>query len=600
MKTKYLFIIISILGFTSCDVESGINDSGNNDNSIIGGVEEVVSVTSNLTVSLSTDKAFYAPGETVIFNADNVPQGAMIRYRADGLTVEEQKASSTSWTWTVPQKDFQDYLVEIYTVKDNLSEIIHGTIAVDASSDWKRYPRYGFVADFGSDKLTPGVIEDEMDFLNRCHINGIQFYDWHNKHHWPLGGTRNHLEMVYKDIANRDVYTEAIQKYIDVQHKFGMKSIFYNLCYGALDDGAEDGVKKEWSLYKRPEGADQDAHNLPPSWKSSIYLLDPSNSEWQDYLAERNDEVYSNFNFDGFHVDQLGDRGKRYNAKGQEINLPSAFSSFLVSMKKRHPDKCLIMNAVGGYAAKDIAECDKTDFMYNEVWANQGEFRDLYNIIKANDLYSKDKKNTVFAAYMNYECSNRDFNLPGVLLTDAVIFALGGSHIELGDHMLCREYFPNRDVKMSESLKAQIIRYYDFMTAYQNLLRGESSTAEIAPGISVVKGTGARAEIRDWPPQKGKIITYAKEIDGKKIVHLLNFLSADQTSWRDLKGTMPTPRLVRNLQVKVKIDREVSRIWLASPDRHAGAAQDLAFQQKEGHIWFTLPSLNYWDMVVIE
>ena len=49
---------------------------------------------------------------------------------------------------------------------------------------------------------------------------------------------------------------------------------------------------------------------------------------------------------------------------------------------------------------------------------------------------------------MNYnKADNRgEFNTPGVLLTDAVMFALGGSHLELGgDHMLCKEYFPNEN-----------------------------------------------------------------------------------------------------------------------------------------------------------
>ena len=61
--------------------------------------------------------------------------------------------------------------------------------------------------------------------------------------------------------------------------------------------------------------------------------------------------------------------------------------------------------------------------------------------------------NTVFAAYMNYnKADNRgEFNTPGILLTDAVMFALGGSHLELGgDHMLCKEYFPNENLTMSE------------------------------------------------------------------------------------------------------------------------------------------------------
>ena len=53
---------------------------------------------------------------------------------------------------------------------------------------------------------------------------------------------------------------------------------------------------------------------------------------------------------------------------------------------------------------------------------------------------------------MNYNRADNtgEFNTPGVLLTDAVMFALGGSHLELGDHMLCKEYFPNDNLEMDE------------------------------------------------------------------------------------------------------------------------------------------------------
>ena len=74
---------------------------------------------------------------------------------------------------------------------------------------------------------------------------------------------------------------------------------------------------------------------------------------------------------------------------------------------------------------------------------------------------------------MNYNKANNPgyFNTAGVLLTDAVIFAFGGAHLELGEHMLGKEYFPNNNLQMKEDLKASLINYYDFLVAYQNILR---------------------------------------------------------------------------------------------------------------------------------
>ena len=45
------------------------------------------------------------------------------------------------------------------------------------------------MAEFG--QKSDEDIKDEMSYLSRCHINGVQFQDWHNKHHWPLGSTRD-------------------------------------------------------------------------------------------------------------------------------------------------------------------------------------------------------------------------------------------------------------------------------------------------------------------------------------------------------------------------------------------------------------------------
>ena len=560
-------------------------------------VTDVIAVQSDITVDLKTDKAIYAPGEDIIFTG-NVPSDARIRYRHMGETIHEHSASGNQWTWTAPSTDGQGYMVEVYRQKDEKTDLVLGTIAVDVSSDWTMFPRYGFVGDFGKDKLADGVIEEEMEFLNRCHINGVQFYDWHNKHHWPLGGTMEKLEEVYKDIANRDVYNAAVKKYIDVQHGYGMKAMFYNLAFGVLDDAREDGVKEEWSLYKKAGREDQDAHTLPGGWKSSIYLVDPGNAEWQNYLIERNKEVYHHLDFDGFHIDQLGSRGTRYDWNGKQVDLPVGYASFINAMKKAHPDKRLVFNAVSSYGANRIAGTGNVDFCYNEVWGSEDQFKDLYTIIKTNDMNSNHTLKSVLAAYMNYECSGREFNIPGVLLTDAVIFALGGAHLELGDHMLCREYFPSQDVKMSPALKTLIVRYYDFMTAYQNLLRGASSKAEVQ--VEVVSTATRKVPFNNWPPKEASVTTYAKKIGDITVINFLNFRTVDNLNWRDLKGTRPAPAKVIKSPVRIRYEAKATKVWAASPDQHAGAAQELAFTQENGYVSVVLPSLEYWTMLVIE
>ena len=162
--------------------------------------------------------------------------------------------------------------------------------------------------------------------------------------------------------------------------------------------------------------------------------------------------------------------------------------------------------------------------------------------------------------------------------------------------MLCREYFPYTGVRMSEGLRTQIIRYYDFHTAYENWLRGGGKEEQ----LNVTVGEGKNVGLVAWPPKMGKLITFSRKQDDAYVLHLLNFLNADSESWRDMNGTMPAPRVVTKLPLEVQIAAKVSHVYVASPDYHAGALVELPFEQQNGVVKFTLPQLKYWDMIVIK
>lgn len=551
-------------------------------------------------ISLSTDKSCYLPGATVTFTANEMPSGAIyVRYMHLGKMVgEEQALSGTEWTWTAPEDDFKGYMAEVYQ-RSAEGENILATIAIDVSSDWSRFPRYGFLATFN--EMGADACNTVIANLNRLHINGVQFQDWHWKHHWPLAQDKTTMAPLetYLDIANRSTSLETIKNYISSAHSFGMKAIFYNLCFGALDDAAEDGVREEWYIFKDSSHGTKDVHELGDMFKSSIYLVDPGNAEWQEYLGEKNDAVYENLAFDGYQIDQLGGRGTLYDYNGEEIDLAAGYAAFINEMKQKQPEKDLIMNAVSSFGAQQILGTGKTAFAYNELWESEAQFSDLKKVIDANISYGGENMKTVFAAYMNYDKANNpgSFNTPGILLTDAVMFALGGSHLEMGEHMLCKEYFPNSNLGMSAELENAIIAYYDFMTAYQNLLRDGGTFNDVA--VSSSDGTYA---FKSWEPAAGNIITLAKEVGNRQTIHFLNFLNADSTSWRDLNGTMPEPSEVNNLSVTIQLpeNKTVESAWTASPDIECGASRTLAFTQEGQTVTLVVPSLKYWDMLVLE
>ena len=570
-----------------------------------------------LRYQMETDRCSYAPGQAVAFSiSPTPPDGARIRYRFMGDTVCDTLLNARSWTWQTPPEDFRGYMAEAYLPGEQADQIL-ATIAIDVSSDWTRFPRYGFVANFGSDK-TLSKTRAETKWLNRCHINGVQFQDWHFCHDHPLGGTRDALWSTYKDVANRTIFTSAIKNYLRAQHDRGMKSIFYNLCFGALDGWQERGVQQDWFIYKDRNHQNVDRHDLPDNWKSDIYLLNPANQGWLSYLAERNDEVYSQLDFDGFQIDQLGARGTVYDYDGNPVDLREAYAQFITYMKNRHPDKRLVMNAVSGWGTQQIASTGKVDFFYNEVWGNQasasvtsgeGRFSNIKNVVDQN-LAGNPSLRTVLAAYMNYCTDSKPFNTAGVVMADAVMFALGASHLELGaDHMLCREYFPYAGMQWNNQLEDWMTRYYDFLTAYENLLRDPWKER------TTVKATCSDVNINQWEPVAGQVTLLAREVDGRQVLHLLNFTreesSADIASdyllcWHDNMATRPWPRRFEALSVRLTgltgMGR-LRRIWAATPDYMGGALQeitDFRYTQATGTLTLTVPSLQFWTMIVIE
>jgi dextranase len=198
---------------------------------------------------------------------------------------------------------------------------------------------------------------------------------------------------------------------------------------------------------------------------------------------------------------------------------------------------------------------------------------------------------------MNYDLANNPgfFNTPGILLTDAVIFAFGGAHLELGEHMLGKEYFPNNNLQMKQELKSSITTYYDFLVGYQNLLRDGGSF-----NTPVISCTNNKVVLNTWPPKTGEVSVVGKEFVNSQVLHFINFSSATHLNWRDADGSQAMPATITNASYNFTTAKNVRNIWLASPDEKRGTAQSISFIQTNNKVSFTIPSLKYWNMVVVE
>lgn len=558
-----------------------------------------------MEVYLSTDKAAYIPGEEVKIKLNKMVEGnATVRYRHLNQVIEETPLTSNEWSWNPPTDDYKGYMVDIYTIENGV-EVIKGSIAIDVSSDPKMFPRNGFLSEYG--KMSESEINKVMDNLNRYHINYVQYQDWHYKHHMPLAGSVSAPMEVWKDIINRDCYRTTVDGYIKAGHERNMKSLFYNLAYGALSDAEEDGVSEEWYMFKDDNHGTIDTHILGSPFKSSIYLTNPGNDDWIDYIGQKTSDVYDVYDFDGYQIDQLGGRGTLYDYRGDVIDYESGFTKFIKAMKNKEPEKRLVMNAVGGFGGQEIADSESTDFFYVEVWDKPTDrgFEVISNTITGQDNLNKNGgRKTILAAYMNYDfgkIGRSYFNTPGVLMANAAIHAWGGAHLELGEHMLCNEYFPNSNLTMNGELKKSMITFYDFITAYENLLRDGGNAWT---GVDAVSLTG-EINFNQWPPQKGNVATVGKNLDDGKtsVVHLLNYTNAIHLDWCDTNADQQEQDLIENKEIELSIDGRsgtIKSVWCASPDFDFGVARTLEFTQNSDKIKLTLPALKYWTMIVVE
>lgn len=512
------------------------------------------------------------------------------------VEIKKGEKKSINIAWNPPDDDYKGYMVEVYASK-GIRVVDSRNTAVDVSSNWDRFPRYGYVAEYP--KREKGETEKIIDNLNKYHINGLQFYDWQNKHHKPIPDTKDNTYSVWKDIANRDVYYDTVKNYIDAAHGKNMKAANYNLIYGAYTDYKQDGVKPEWGIYKDSEHKEQDMHQLPEGWASSIDVFNPANKDWQNYIFNEEKKVNKLLNFDIFHMDTLGGRGLVYDYEGKEVDLPSTYTEFSNNAKKALGTG-IVFNTVNRYGLEYIAKSD-VDFLYSELWPSENkDYNSLKETVDIGYELTGGKKNTVIAAYMNYGSadSKGEFNENSVRLCDAAIFAAGGDHIELGDTgMLCKEYFPNKNLTMTDSLKASMRSYYDFITAYENLLRDNVSEKNNKIQLQDIKTSNNGKADTVW--------TYAKGKEGYDVIHMINLLGYKWAGWRDDGANYDPPEFKENIKLKYYIkDDAIKGVYLASPDLMGGKSEKLKYSVKEEngerYLEIYIPELQYWDMVYIE
>lgn len=520
---------------------------------------------------------------------------------------------SMKFKWLTPKINYRGYLLNIKLFDKEGRVLANENSALDVSSDWTKFPRYGYLTNFSSEVDTNKIIEE----MNYWQLNSIEYYDWKFLHHQLLPPDRT---MEWEDWAGRKIDGNIVKSYIENAREHNMVSMSYNMIYAGTNNYADYGIKEEWGLWyafdNRAEIRKGDRFTFhmgdSPSNQSELYFFDISNAEWQKYIIDKNMDAILEMGFDGWHGDTVGEWGEMWTTKTmgnseQTVLVKDSYKDFLNTAKKRMGQEYyLSFNPVGAQGIEQV-NASNVDVLYAEIWPwdknKEGfQYNTYMSLKRVIDQARKESggKSLIVPAYMEYtraaKVEHEAFNMSAVLLTDATVYAAGGSRIEIGDgqHMLSNEYFPKKNLYMNEEHKERQKQLQDFIVAYENLLR---DGLEDNKKVIVMKDYEVSSD-----GKANTIWAYSKENEEFETVQLINLLEVSCPDWRAAEGIKEKPLEIKDITIKYYTNENYKDAFVTSPDPYYRLeSKSLSFEYKDDEtgifLEITVPSLEYWDMI---
>jgi dextranase len=543
-------------------------------------------------INVTLDRAFYRPDEQVTLSIRlqsevdrpvDARLAVAIGHLADRVDEIHQAFTLAGGeqileaTYKPPPTTPRGYGVDLCIEAGDGARLACWTTAFDVLDHWAQTPRYGFLSEFDPDRSDSSQV---MENLSRYRINGLQFYDWMYRHEQFLTD-----QEPYRDPLGRQLSLATVESLISAAHERNIAAMPYTAIYAASVPFFEE--HPDWALYE----GDGTPHLFGENFL--VYMDPRPDSPWVAHLLAQFDEVLRQTAFDGIHLDQYGAPKEAYDARGIKFDLAEPLAETINATKKlvqsRRSQGTVVFNAVTNWPIETVAPADQ-DFVYIEVWPPFIWYSDLYLLItQAQELGGG--KPVVLAAYID---PAQEHN---VRLVDAIIFGSGGSHIELGERnaMLADAYFPRYEI-MTPELAAVMQRYYEFAVRYQDTIgpRTSDSTPDYLRRIEIDGVSTSPSQLKDkvWP--------IVRESEGVTAINLINLLGIESPEWGGALDEPPRPLGPKTVRV-LEVTREVARVWFASPDEQDFAPKLLDLTLGVDQILsFEIPSLAYWDLVVIE
>lgn len=315
-------------------------------------------------------------------------------------TVAANGDATVTWAVTPPATDFTGYLVAVTAGSST------AVTAIDVSSDWTHFPRVGALTSYPAGTSTSTADADIAQLVRDYHLNSVQFYDWMWRHENPVqknsGGT---LPATWTAWNGDVISPTTVKTYINAAHNHTVAAMPYTMSYAALQNyQSVSGVDPAWALDYASTGQPWAFEMKPNQPNTNLYIFNPANANWQNYITAKYVDEVNTMGFDGVHLDQLGNWGAMTDTSGNPVDVPAGLASLVsatrTALNASASGKVLGINAVDGFGGDNVAAGKKTDYLYSELWDNH----ETYNAIKTYLDTQKATSNSipaVVAAYPN-------------------------------------------------------------------------------------------------------------------------------------------------------------------------------------------------------
>ena len=552
------------------------------------------------------------------------------------------------------------YLVTISVNDKSGSTLSSKRAGLSVEDDWTVFPRYGIVAGSPTDQNSILVknlkaYRKELELMKSMNINSYFFYDAYSEATDPFPEGVDSFVQKWNTWSHTQVDTKAVKELVDQVHQSGAVAMLYNmisadsnpknpalplaaLAYNFYDSFGKKGEPMTYTIGDNP---------------TQVYY-DPANPDWQKYIAGVMKSAMDRMGFDGWQGDTIGDnRVTDYDHRNSTDEAAShmmsdSYASFINAMKDLIGEKYYItINDVNGGNDDKLVKA-RQDVVYNELWTNggsviPGRMQVAYGDLKAriDMVRNKTGKSLIVGAYM--EEPGIDYTVPGgkatngagkdalagkplqadaTLLVDATVAAAGGYHMSIAAlananaalNVLQSAYYPTQYLSVAKDTIRKLYNYQQFITAYENLLRGEGVTNS-TQSVSTKNASGEILSKDALGVTGDQVWTFAKSGKGFSTVQMINMMGIN-AGWHNEEGYADnkTPDAQENLTVRLslagKTAQEAAKIanqvYVTSPDDWATSSMKKAQASLETDengqpvLVISVPKLTLWNMLYIK